>query len=430
MTRRPEVLDPRPLPGGGTNWAGNYSYMARRLVSPRSVEELQDVVRATPKLRILGSRHSFNDLPDTTGDLVTLARLPRAVHLDRDARTVTVDGASRYGDLCIELDRAGLALHNLASLPHVSVAGACSTSTHGSGDRCASLATAVSSIVVITADGELRRFQRGDEEFPAVAVALGGVGVIVELTLDVEPAYVMRQDVYESLPFDTVAGNFDAVTSAAHSVSLFTEWRSGLFEQVWLKRRVTETSDATESFFGAVRATDSRHPIRGQPPSACTPQLGIPGPWHERLPHFRFGATPSAGDELQSEYQVPRERAIDALAALDALRDEIAPLVQISEVRTIAADDLWLSPSFGRPSVAIHFTWLPDWGRVRVALPRIERALEPFEARPHWGKLFSIPGPDLRARYPMMSAFADVLRRVDPRGKFRNAFLERYVFAQ
>jgi xylitol oxidase len=240
----------------------------------------------------------------------------------------------------------------------------------------------------------------------------------------------VRQDVYGSLPFETAAANFHAVMAAADSVSLFTEWRSGVFEQVWLKRRIHEgeIGDTPPSLFGARRATQPRHPIRGQPPSACTPQLGVPGPWHERLPHFRFEATPSAGDELQSEYQVPRERAVDALIALERLRDKIAPLVQISEVRTIAADDLWLSPSFGRPSVAIHFTWLPDWQRVRDVLPVIERALEPFEPRPHWGKLFSIPAADVRARYPRISAFGGVLTRLDPGGKFRNAFLDRYVF--
>jgi xylitol oxidase len=427
------MVDPPPAQAPRTNWAGNYRYTARRFLSPGSVAELQDLVRAASKLRVLGSRHSFNDLADTTGDLVTLAALPRKIDIDREARTVTVDGVTRYGDLCVELDRAGFALHNLASLPHVSVAGACSTSTHGSGDRNRSLSTAVSSLMLVTADGELQRFARGDDAFPAVAVALGGAGPIVELTLDVEPAYVIRQDVYESLPRETAVVNFDAVMSAADSVSLFTEWRSAVFEQVWLKRRVTGLkgmSHVSDSFFGAHRALEPRHPIRGQSPSACTPQLGIPGPWHERLPHFRFEATPSAGNELQSEYQVPRERAADALLALDALREQIAPLVQISEVRSIAQDDLWLSPSCSRASVAIHFTWLPDWDRVQGVLPSIEHALEPFAPRPHWGKLFSIPAADIRARYPMMPAFADVLRRLDPGRKFRNAFLDRYVFGE
>jgi alditol oxidase len=416
---------------GLTNWAGNYAYSAARLHEPESIEQLRDVVRSVARLRVLGSRHAFNDLADTTGDLVSLARLPRVLELDRGAGTVTIDGAMRYGDLCPALDAAGYALPNLASLPHISVAGACATSTHGSGDRVGSLATAVSALAVMSADGEQRSFSRDrdGDDFTGMVVSLGALGVITTLTLRLQPAFRMRQDVYERLPLRAGLDHFDEITSSAYSVSLFTAWRGPEFDQVWLKRRVTDQDfEPAPTLFGATLATRQRHPIDGVPPEACTPQLGIPGPWHERLPHFRMDATPSAGDELQSEYQVPRHRAAEALEALEPLRKRIAPLVQISEIRTIAADELWLSPSFGRESVAIHFTWLPDWTAVSRLLPLIEAALAPFEPRPHWGKLFTIPPDELRPRYPKLAAFGALIARHDPDGAFRNAFVDRYVF--
>jgi alditol oxidase len=420
--------------GGLTNWAGNYAYSAARLHEPESIEQLREIVRSVPRLRVLGSRHSFNDLADTTGDLVSLSRLPRVLELDRRTGTVRIDGAMRYGDLCPVLDAAGYALPNLASLPHISVAGACATSTHGSGDRVGSLATAVSGLEVLSADGEMRRFgrDRDGDEFNGMVVSLGALGVVTTLTLKLEPAFRMRQDVYERLPMRTALDHFDEITSSADSVSLLTSWRATEFDQVWLKRRVTdgEGFEPPGTFFGATAATQQRHPIEGMPPEACTPQLGVPGPWHERLPHFRMGATPSAGNELQSEYLVPRRLAVEAQRALQPLRERIAPVVQVSEIRTIAADELWLSPCFGRESVAIHFTWLPDWDAVARLLPLIEEALAPFEPRPHWGKLFAIPPNVLRPRYPKLPEFGALAARHDPEGKFRNAYVDRYVFGR
>jgi xylitol oxidase len=342
---------------------------------------------------------------------------------------VTIDGAVRYGELAGPLDAAGFALPNLASLPHISVAGACATSTHGSGDRNGSLPTAVSATEVVTADGEIKGFSRASDraEFDGTVVSLGGLGVVTKLTLQLQPSFQVRQHVFDDLPFAQVVNHFDEITSSAYSVSLFTQWRGRTIDQVWLKRLVVEgEAEPPADFFGATLATVPRHPIPGMSPAACTEQ-GVPGSWHERLPHFRMDHTPSSGDELQSEYQVPRRRAVDALLAIDALRDQVSPLLQASEVRTIAADELWMSPSFGRDSVAIHFTWKPDWEGVRRLLPRIEDALAPFEPRPHWGKLFTIPPDVLRSRYPKLPDFELLLRRHDPLGKFRNGFLDRYL---
>ncbi len=323
--------DDRRAITGLTNWAGNHAYVARALHEPRSLEELQELVRRSRSLRVLGSRHSFNDIADTTGDLVSLAGLPRIFELDRSAGTVTVDGGVRYGELCGPLHAAGFALHNLASLPHISVAGACATATHGSGDRNGNLATAVTAVELLRADGETVALSRtaDPETFPGAVVGLGALGVVTRVTLRLEPTFQVRQDLYEDLPLRAVADHFDEITGLADSVSLFTEWRGPVFEEVWLKRRVDPALpfDPPPTLHGATRATVPIHPIRRMPADACTEQLGVPGPWHERLPHFRMDHTPSAGAELQTEYLLPRRHAVDALIAIDGLRDRIAPLL-------------------------------------------------------------------------------------------------------
>jgi xylitol oxidase len=425
-------VDERGDPAGRlTNWAGNHTYAATRLHEPRTVEQLQEIVRGVRSLRVLGSRHSFNDIADTTGELVSLVRMPRVFDLDREARTVTVDGGVRYGELCGPIDVAGFALNNLASLPHISVAGACATATHGSGDGIGNLATAVSAMELVTADGEIATFARdSDPEFAGAVVGLGALGAVTRLTLDLRPSFRVRQDLYEGLPLARAVERFDEISSSADSVSLFTDWRGPTLDQVWLKRRVPDgdTFEPPPTFFGATRATTPIHPIRRMSPDALTDQLGAPGPWHERLPHFRMDFTPSSGAELQSEYLLPRHHAAAALLAIDGVRDAFAALLQISEVRTVAADDLWMSTAFGRPTVALHFTWQPDWPAVRQVLPRIEAALAPFDPRPHWGKLFTMPPDAVRSSYRELPRFVELVRRHDPDGTFRNAFLERTLF--
>jgi alditol oxidase len=419
------------------NWAGNYPYHALRVHEPRSMDELQEIVGHSRSLKVLGSRHSFNDIADTTGDHVSLTGMPTVYQLDPDERTVRVDGAVRYGELAVRLHADGFALHNLASLPHISVAGACATATHGSGDRSGNLATAVVALEVVTANGELVQFGRDldPDAFNGAVVSLGALGVVTSLTLAIEPTFDMRQDLYENVSLAQVADHFDEITALADSVSLFTEWHGPGFEQLWLKRRlgadpaVDPPLDPPATIFGATRATEKIHPIRRMPADALTEQLGVPGPWHERMPHFRMDHTPSAGAELQTEWLLPRTHAVDALIALEALRATIEPLVQVSEIRTVAADRLWLSTAYGRDSVAIHFTWQPDWEAVRLVVPRIEAALAPFAPRPHWGKLFTMAPGAVRSSYERLPAFVALAERHDPKGTFRNAFLERYVFA-
>lgn len=415
-----------------SNWAGNYQYSAPRLHYPETVEQVQELVSRGRKLKVLGSRHSFNSIADSTEDLISLEQLDQSMTIDRERHTVTVNGGVKYGQLTQHLHREGFALHNLASLPHISIAGACATATHGSGINNGNLATAVSAIEIITANGELvvlSREQHG-EQFRGAAVGLGGLGAVTKLTLDIVPAFEMRQDVYENLPLARLEGHFDDILSSAYSVSLFTDWRSTTFNQIWLKRRVMDGAsfELEPELFGATAATRRLHPISSLSAVNCTEQMGIHGPWYERLPHFRMEFTPSSGEELQSEYLVPRQHALAAFHALAQLRDHIVPLLQISEVRTIAADDLWMSPCYQQACVAIHFTWIKNWDAVKELLPLIEEQLAPFHARPHWGKLFTTPPTHLQSLYEKLPDFRQLLQHYDPQGKFRNVFLDAYIF--
>ncbi len=408
-----------------TNWAGNLVYGACNWQMPTTMDELQTAVSQSHRLRPLGSRHSFNTIADTPETIVSLVRLNRVLALDREKETVTVEGGIRYGELGQYLHSEGLALHNLASLPHISVVGACATATHGSGDGNGGLATAVSALQLLTANGDLLELTRDDDRFYAAVVGLGALGIITQLTLDVQPTFDVAQVVYLNLPFAQVTAHFDAIFSAAYSVSLFTDWQNEQFGEVWLKHRLNDAPFAVpNTFFGATTAPEKVHPILGLPTEPCTEQLGISGPWHERLPHFRMEYTPSAGAELQSEYFVPRHHAPAALAAIFALQEKITPHLLISEIRTIAADDFWLSPCYQQPMVALHFTWQRDWPAVAQVLPHIEAALAPFNGRPHWGKLFTMPAAQIHPYYPRLGDFQTLRRQLDPNGKFSNPFLE------
>jgi xylitol oxidase len=409
-----------------TNWAGNVTFSARQLHRPASVAEVCELVAGADKLRVLGSGHSFNTIADTPGDLLSVADLPPVTSVDETRGTVTVSAGLRYGEVVPRLHDAGYALHNLGSLPHISIAGACATGTHGSGVGNGTLASAVVALDLVTADGSLLTIGRDDDLFPAAVVGLGALGVVTSLTLALRPTFEVTQHVYDDLPYAAALDAFDDIMTDGYSVSLFTDWAGPRFNQVWVKRLASAPAPPTD-WHGATPADAPRHPVPGMSAEHCTEQMGAPGPWHARLPHFRLEFTPSSGEELQSEYFVPRDLAVDGLAALHRLRDQIAPVLQISEIRTIAADDLWLSPSYRRDTVAFHFTWVKDAAAVLPVLGAIEAALAPFDARPHWGKLFTMPPEVVATRYDRLKDFAAVARHLDPRGTFQNPFLTRYL---
>ncbi|NIY70248.1 FAD-binding protein [Streptomyces malaysiensis] len=418
-----------PTTQAPTNWAGNITFSAARLHHPDTVDELRRIVRSADRVRVLGTGHSFNRIADTEGDLVNLDRLPHRVEIDAGKRTATVAAGMRYAHVAHALHTEGYALANLASLPHITVAGACATATHGSGSAQRCLAAAVAGLEIVGPGGEVTRIDRDQDRdrLNGAVVGLGGLGVVTAMTLDIEPTFDVAQWLWTGLPLDRLDDSFEEIFGAAYSVSVFTDWRSGE-GVVWLKCR-TDLPDPPEPgqpWLGARPADRHHHPVPAMPPLHCTEQLGAPGPWHERLPHFRPDFTPSNGDELQSELLLPREAASAAFAALRGLGDRIAPVVQVSEVRTVAADELWLSPAYGRDSVAFHFTWVPDHDAVIEVVAAMEEALLPLGARPHWGKLTTAAPERILSSYDRAADFARLLAEHDPAGKFRNAYLENY----
>lgn len=411
----------------GTNWAGNCTYCATRLYEPASLDELRAIVAHAPKIHALGTRHCFNEVADAP-ELVSLQQMPPEIEIDQDARTVTVNAGIRYGDLMPRLELAGLALPNLASLPHISVIGAVATATHGSGDANGNLATPVAALDLVTSEGDIVHATRGDADFPGMVVGVGALGVVTRLTLDLVPSFLVQQQVFEHLAWDALFAHFDEITSAAYSVSLFTDYGDTV-DEVWLKSRVEPGEDVPHppSFFGAAAATHNLHPVPRLESANCTEQMGAPGPWLNRLTHFRLDAVPASGDEIQSEYMIAREHAVPALQAIRTLAEDLRPHLWTTEVRTVAPDDLWLSTAYKRPSVCIHFSWYKEPEDVARLVPMVEQALTPFSPRPHWGKVFSLGAGDMDSRYERIGDFRRLQARLDPRGAFRTDFLARHV---
>ncbi len=415
-----------------TNWSGNYHYSTDKVFQPATVEEVQDAVRSVAGVRALGTRHSFNGIADSTVAQISTLKL-RDVVVDAKARTVRVGAGIRYGDLAVLIDKQGWALHNMASLPHISVGGACATATHGSGRGNGNLATAVRAIEFVGADGRVHTLSRekDGDRFAGTVVGLGALGVVTHMTLAVQPRYEMTQVVYEELPFSELEHHFGDIMGAAYSVSLFTDWQKGMVGEVWLKRRVDQGGAAAPAatFYGARLATRKMHPIPDHPADACTDQMNIVGPWYERLPHFELAFTPSSGQELQTEFFVPFDRAYEAVRAVETLRDRITPHLYITELRAIAADDLWMSMAYRRPSLAIHFTWKLEPEAVMALLPEIEAKLKPFGARPHWAKVYTLKMPEIAPLYPRMGDFREMVKSFDPKGKFENRYLREHMEA-
>ncbi|MDD9207570.1 D-arabinono-1,4-lactone oxidase [Georgenia sp. 10Sc9-8] len=441
---------------GMTTWAGNHTYTGT-VARPTTLDEAADVVARARKVRAVGSRHSFNDIVDSEGLLVSLDALAYrhpALHLhDSDAPDpgepasgarrgpepelddatgrVRVSAATRYADLVLFLQERGRALPNLASLPHIGIAGALATATHGSGVRNPVLASAATGLELLTADGATHRLDRDadGEALDGATVSLGALGLVTAVTLQTVPAFDVAQTVYGPVPVGDALDGFDEASDLAYSVSLFTTLREDVFDTVWLKQAVEPGREpaAPAQVLGAPPLGAKAHPIPGVDPENCTDQLGVPGPAGDRLPHFHAEHLPSAGAEIQCEYLVPRENARAALTALAGLREPLAGLVQVCEVRSVAADTAWLSPMHRQDCVGVHFTLVRDVARVTAVLPVIDAAFAPLGGRPHWGKVFRTDPARLRSLYPRRSDALELARSYDPAEKFINDFLRRWV---
>lgn len=414
-----------------TNWSGNYHYSTNKVFQPSTVAEVQDAVRSVAGVRALGTRHSFNGIADSTIAQISTLRM-KDVSLDAQARTVKVGSGIRYGDLALIIDPKGFALHNMASLPHISVGGAIATATHGSGRHNGNLSTAVTAVEFVTSDGSVHTLSRAKDgdRFAGAVVALGDLGIVTHLTLAVQPRFDMTQIVYQNLPFSELEHHLGDIMGAGYSVSMFTDWQNGRAGEVWIKRRVDQGGVAAPAakFYGATLATENLHPIFGHPAEACTDQMNVVGPWYERLPHFKLNFTPSSGQELQTEFFVPFDRGYEAIRAVETLRDSISPHLYVTEFRAVAADDLWMSMAYKRPSLAIHFTWKLETEAVMHLLPQIEAKLAPFNARPHWAKVFTMNTSQIEPLYPRLKDFRALTQEFNGKPKFINRYIRDHVY--
>ena len=413
------------------NWAGNLTYSTGNVFYPTTVGEVQQLVKKHSKLKALGTRHCFNTIADSRDYLLSTSKMNKVVSLNAQEHTVTVEAGIKYGELAPYLHDHGYALHNLASLPHISVGGSITTATHGSGVKNGNLSSAVAGLEVVIADGSIINISKtaDPEKLNAVVVGLGAIGIITKVTLAIQPTYMVKQNVFIGLPMAQLKDHFEKIMSAGYSVSLFYDWQTELINEVWIKSRIgSDSSHDGPEFYGAKAATKNLHPIIALDAENCTEQMGVPGPWYERLPHFKMGFTPSSGKELQSEYFVPIHNAVEAIGAVAKLGDQIGPHLLITEIRAIAADNLWMSPCRHQTSATIHFTWKQETESVLGLLPQIEKALAPFNPRPHWGKIFTMDPKILDERYEKLQDFKNLVAEYDPQAKFRNRFLERNIY--
>ncbi|MDQ1075619.1 MULTISPECIES: D-arabinono-1,4-lactone oxidase [Microbacterium] len=404
----------------GATWSGNHRYRATEVLLPADLDELAEVVASARTLRVQATRHTFNDVADSDAALVSLERMPTRVQVTGDR--VRVEGLVTFAQLAPVIEAEGRALHNLGSLPHISVAGATATGTHGSGTHNGNLSSAVRAVEIMDAEGRTHRIDQTHAWFPTAALSIGALGVVTAVELQTEPTYRVTQQAYTGVAWDDIVADPERVFGGSRSVSVFTTWGDPAHDLVWAKSddgapdRVEELGGrpvGDDIQLGRIRTVDNTTP------------RGTAGPWHTRLPHFRADALPSDGDEIQSEYFVPFSSAREALAAVRAIAPAFDAHLLVTELRTVAADELWLSPAYQRDVLAIHFTWRNDTEGVLGVLPRIEAALAPFDVRPHWGKAFTMPGDAVRATLPRADDFLATAREADPRGVFRNDFLRR-----
>jgi alditol oxidase len=412
------------------NWAANLTFTAARLHRPTSISDVQRVVAGATKIRAIGARHSFNAIADSPGDQVDLTGIDPDIVIDRERMTVTVGAGISYGDLSSFLHQQGFALHNLASLPQITVAGAIATATHGSGDTNKALSSAVVGLELVVSDGSLQRVELGEVDFEGMVVSLGAFGIVTRVTLAIEPSFDIRQDAFIDMRWDELLAKFDAVSSAAYSFSIFTKWSGPTADRIWLKTRVEPTSpvDLDVTSLGLNAGLPYSLPVTAEDPLALMNPFGVPGPWSDRLTHMPRDVSPVPSDQLQSEYLIARPQLAKSVTIIRSMAERVDALLHAAEIRTMAADELWLSPAYRQDTIGLHFTWKKEIDAVDAVTKELEAALIPLGAKPHWGKLIHADAATLAPLYPRMADFRSCALRHDPLGKFRNAYLERHVF--
>jgi xylitol oxidase len=403
------------------NWGGNLDYGPGKILAPESLAELSEIIRSG-KVRPIGTKHSFSNLVIGEGQLVSAAGLSFEPVIDQKNSTVTVPAATKYGELAVFLEEEGYALKNMGSLPHISIAGSAATGTHGSGDKNQILSSSLVSFSYLDANGVIVTLNRSSKNFEACRVGLGAYGLWVNLTLAIVQSYQMRQDVFRNLPWELFLEDPAKLTAAGYSVSLFTKWGSDTIDQTWVKSRSHDSAPPIE-IAGIKPDSTSMPELMPGVGDNLTQQGGEEGAWLDRLPHFRFDATPSAGNEIQTEYFFERKNIVGAIKAIQTIASEINPTLLISEIRTIAQDAAWLSPMLRGDSVAVHFTWVNDAAAVAKAVALVEKATAEFKPIPHWGKVHGFSAEKLREVHPKLDRAKALFDSLDPQGVFSTDYL-------
>lgn len=411
------------------NWAESINYSTKRVYYPASNDEIQRIISSNKKLKCLGSKHSFSRIADTDGVLVSTSKMKNIIEFNEAEKTITIEPGITYGELAVFLQQKGYALQNLASLPHISIAGACATATHGSGNENGVLASSVVALDIVDGKGQTHQIKANDSDlFNGAVVNLGALGIVTRLTLKVVPDFSISQVVYRKLPIDAAYSNFHEVMASGYSVSLFTDWSQPSINQVWVKKLVASSQEPShpKDFYGAIASDVDLHPVESQSAENVTTQRGIAGPWFERLPHFKMGFKPSTGKELQSEFFVDSENAVEAIKAMQALGTVISPHLFISEIRSVKADEFWMSPAYQKDCIALHTTWHQTEVVEREMVPLVHETLRKFNAIPHWAKLSAPAKPDPGLR-PKLKDFLELCTTFDPEKKFTNNYLQQHL---
>ena len=409
------------------NWAKNITFSSQNYIEIENLTQLQKVIESSNKLKVVGTSHSFSEIADTTGTLISLKNLDSEIEIDEKSQTVKVSAGTSYANLAKYLEKNGWALSNLASLGEISIAGAVMTGTHGSGSNNKVLSDSVVAIEMILSSGDKFVIDRKNfAQFSGFVVSFGALAVFTKLTLKIVRSFSVKQVVYENVPIQSVLENFNEIFDRPYSASYFSNWSPKNTGQIWMKFLDDDKYPELQSkAYGGNLALSNQHPVKVNDPGNCTEQMGVAGKWLFRLPHFRLNSSPASGDEVQTEYLVDRDHVQGYINELTKIGEDIAARVYATEIRTISSDDLWLSGAYGRETVGFHFTWKKS-PEVKDFLPEIENILGKNNGRPHWGKLFSTPRAQLIDRYPMYEEFRQLIQKYDSGNKFRNKFIEQY----
>uniref|UniRef100_A0A915D0Y3 FAD-binding PCMH-type domain-containing protein n=1 Tax=Ditylenchus dipsaci TaxID=166011 RepID=A0A915D0Y3_9BILA len=418
------------------NWGGNFNFSTQDIKYPTTTAGVQQLVKECKgKIRPVGTRHSFSEIANTNDTLICLVHMNLILSVDPSVPSVTVQAGITYTDLIPFLQSIGLAIPMMASLGEISIAGAINTAVHGSGAGIGNLATQVLGLQMVLADGSVVQYSKGqnDTELAAATVGLGALGIVTQVTLQAQPTYNLAINVFENMDMSVLDTQLYNITHSGYAINMWSTFGTpGVLDQVWITTKVDSNGvnayGNVSQLYGAPAATAQSSPIAALPPTYVVPQMGIVGPYYERLTDYDLGLSGQEGQQTQSEYYVDFDDFVPALKALQTLSAEINAVVYVALFRITEKDELWMSPQYKKTTMAIHFSWQPKLDQVMALLPKIEAALAPFNPIPHWGKLYTLKPEQYLPLLPKYPEWREQVELHDPTHKFRNKWLEENIF--